>query len=325
MARNEEKAQSLLNRWTSMKQDFSDTFKNRRPYLASQCDNIKDAERWRRQIIREISKKVADIQNAGSGEHVIRDLNDEINKRMREKRHWEKRIVELGGPDYSRSQPQAYDADGSSVQGGGGYKYFGAAKNLPGVRELFQKEERAPKKRSRQDMFKNIEPDYYGFRDEEDDSQLLQEEQEVEAALQKATIEEWNRAEAERKAQVAALHNILLQSRMRDADVNRRNARHANYRRRKGRGEGRRTSVTEEGEGRVRERDGAAEGGADGLALWQVLDHSVKRHDESVVAVCVAWGLSKRFRMTRLPLAAPFRSPIVVAKTRTQRRNPVQK
>lgn len=27
MARNEEKAQSLLNRWTSMKQDFSDTFK----------------------------------------------------------------------------------------------------------------------------------------------------------------------------------------------------------------------------------------------------------------------------------------------------------
>lgn len=95
MARNEEKAQSLLNRWTSMKQDFSDTFKecvsmpirpynlckspcrltgdtmcfvwcicfSRRPYLASQCDNLKDAERWRRQIIREISKKVADIQN----------------------------------------------------------------------------------------------------------------------------------------------------------------------------------------------------------------------------------------------------------------------
>ena len=27
MARNEEKAQSLLNRWTSMKQDFADTFK----------------------------------------------------------------------------------------------------------------------------------------------------------------------------------------------------------------------------------------------------------------------------------------------------------
>lgn len=85
----------------------------------------------------------------GSSEHVIRDLNDEINKRMREKRHWEKRIVQLGGPDYARTQSQMLDADGSSAQGAGGYKYFGAAKNLPGVRELFEKAERAPKKRTR--------------------------------------------------------------------------------------------------------------------------------------------------------------------------------
>lgn len=31
----------------------------------------------------------------------IRDLNDEINKLIREKGHWEKRIVELGGPNYA--------------------------------------------------------------------------------------------------------------------------------------------------------------------------------------------------------------------------------
>jgi hypothetical protein len=37
---------------------------------------------------------------AGLGEFRIRDLNDEINKRLREKRHWEDRIKELGGPDY---------------------------------------------------------------------------------------------------------------------------------------------------------------------------------------------------------------------------------
>lgn len=30
---------------------------------------------------------------------MIRDLNDEINKLLRERRHWEKRIVELGGPE----------------------------------------------------------------------------------------------------------------------------------------------------------------------------------------------------------------------------------
>ncbi|KAI9922661.1 hypothetical protein PsorP6_000878 [Peronosclerospora sorghi] len=85
------------------------------PYLASECDNLRDAERWRRQIIREISKTVTDIQNAGSSEHVIRDLNDDINKRIREKRHWERRIVQLGGMDYTRAQPKDYDADGAAV------------------------------------------------------------------------------------------------------------------------------------------------------------------------------------------------------------------
>lgn len=38
--------------------------------------------------------------SAGLGEFRIRDLNDEINKLLREKRHWEERIVELGGTDY---------------------------------------------------------------------------------------------------------------------------------------------------------------------------------------------------------------------------------
>ncbi|UIZ23317.1 hypothetical protein KXD40_007957 [Peronospora effusa] len=226
MARNEEKAQSLLNRWTSMKQDFGDTFKNRRPYRASQCDNLKDAERWRRQIIREISKKVSDIQNgayvvsmrvdngsfdaalnffiAGSSEHVVRDLNDEINKRICEKRHWERRIVQLGGTDYGRSQPQTYDADGATVSGARGYKYFGAAKDLPGVRELFQKEEREPRKRTRQDMYKHIEPDYYGFRDDEDEQQLKDEE-EAEMRQRQRAMDGWDAAEAKRKAQVAEL------------------------------------------------------------------------------------------------------------------------
>ncbi|CEG39820.1 mRNA splicing factor [Plasmopara halstedii] len=204
MARNEEKAQSLLNRWTSMKQDFADTFKNRRPYLTSQCDNLKDAERWRRQVVREIAKKVADIQNGGSSEHVIRDLNDEINKRILEKRHWERRIIELGGSNYLSTQSQVYDADGVAVTAVGGYKYFGAAKDLPGVRELFQKEEVEPQKRTRDDMYKHIKPDYYGFRDDED-KQQLQDEEEAEKRLQKCAKEDWDAAEAKRRAQMEGL------------------------------------------------------------------------------------------------------------------------
>lgn len=42
---------------------------------------------------------------AGLGEFKIRDLNDEINKLLREKGHWEYRIKELGGPDYRVTSP----------------------------------------------------------------------------------------------------------------------------------------------------------------------------------------------------------------------------
>lgn len=69
---------------------------------------------------------------AGLGEFRIRDLNDEINKLMREKRHWEVQIKTLGGPDHARVGPKMLDQDGKEVPGNRGYKYFGAAKDLPG-------------------------------------------------------------------------------------------------------------------------------------------------------------------------------------------------
>lgn len=45
----------------------------------------------------------------------IRDLNDEINKLIREKGHWERRIVELGGPDYAKAAPAVTDSKGQQV------------------------------------------------------------------------------------------------------------------------------------------------------------------------------------------------------------------
>lgn len=69
---------------------------------------------------------------AGLGEFRIRDLNDEINKLLREKGHWETQIRELGGPDYAKVGPRMLDHEGKEVPGNRGYKYFGAAKDLPG-------------------------------------------------------------------------------------------------------------------------------------------------------------------------------------------------
>jgi hypothetical protein len=69
MARNEEKAQSMLNRFLAAKQDDKRGPKARRPYLASECTDLNEADRWRQQILREIGRKVMEIQNAGLGEH----------------------------------------------------------------------------------------------------------------------------------------------------------------------------------------------------------------------------------------------------------------
>jgi predicted transposase YbfD/YdcC len=44
----------------------------RRPHRASDCHNRHEAERWRQQVIREISKKVSQIQNRTYA-HALRD------------------------------------------------------------------------------------------------------------------------------------------------------------------------------------------------------------------------------------------------------------
>jgi pre-mRNA-splicing factor ISY1 len=201
MARPEEKAQNMLNKWVKMRQEadrasmygggedqYSQPLsKRKRPYLASECDYLQDAEKFRRDIIREIGEHIRKIQNAGMGEHAIRDLNDHINKLLREKFHWNKRIKELKGPDYNaleRRQAReaaavVQDATSSTTTaedeysavvttGYGGYRYFGAARDLPGVKELFERNAEKVMKRKRGDMYKYITPDYYGLRDEED-------------------------------------------------------------------------------------------------------------------------------------------------------------
>eukprot|EP00438_Fugacium_kawagutii_P012968 Skav229738 [mRNA] locus=scaffold1287:202519:210463:+ [translate_table: standard] len=105
------------------------------------------------------------------GEHRIRDLNDEINKDLREKGYWE---------DQTLAQRMSGQQD------------------LPGVRELFETEivPDAPRKtRSHElcgwkQLFQYIQPDYYGWRDEEDGMLVLAEQMFEEQAVKKA-MENW--------------------------------------------------------------------------------------------------------------------------------------
>ncbi|OVA08203.1 Isy1-like splicing [Macleaya cordata] len=204
MARNEEKAQSMLNRFITLKNEEKKKPKERRPFLASDCRDLAEADRWRQQIMREIGRKVADIQNEGLGEHRLRDLNDEINKLIREKGHWERRILELGGPNYTKHSAKMTDLEGNIVDvpnpsgRGPGYRYFGAAKKLPGVKELFEKPPELKKRRSRYEIFKRIDASYYGYRDDEDGI-LEKLEGPAEAEMRSVALKEWQRMEEIKK------------------------------------------------------------------------------------------------------------------------------
>lgn len=163
----------------------------RRPYLAEECADVRGCKRWRREIIQEISQKMSQIQNAGLGEFRLRDLNDEINKLIREKRHWEDRIKKLGGPDYINSN-KMLDHEGKELQWNRGYKYFGAAKDLPGVRELFEPDPPKPIKKTRAEYMRYVDAHYFGYMDEEDGQVLPLE------------------SEAEKKARAEALDNFKM-------------------------------------------------------------------------------------------------------------------
>ncbi|AEE76149.1 putative pre-mRNA-splicing factor Isy1, helix hairpin bin domain superfamily [Arabidopsis thaliana] len=204
MARNEEKAQSMLNRFITQKESEKKKPKERRPYLASECRDLAEADKWRQQILREIGSKVAEIQNEGLGEHRLRDLNDEINKLLRERYHWERRIVELGGHNYSKHSAKMTDLEGNIIDvpnpsgRGPGYRYFGAAKKLPGVRELFEKPPELRKRKTRYDIYKRIDASYYGYRDDEDGI-LEKLERKSEGGMRKRSVEEWRRLDEVRK------------------------------------------------------------------------------------------------------------------------------
>jgi len=62
------------------------------------------------------------LRIAGLTDYEIRDLNDQINKLLREKFHWENQIIALGGANYRRAAGKSTDGDGREVPGQRGYK-----------------------------------------------------------------------------------------------------------------------------------------------------------------------------------------------------------
>jgi pre-mRNA-splicing factor ISY1 len=150
MARNEEKSQSMLFRFREAQAASLGLVgrTDRRPRVAASCKDLRQCERWRGEILRDISRKVSKIQDCkltavgllvqgvcsagltdplvwravGLTDYEVRDLNDEINKLLREKYHWENQIVALGGANYKRAVGKGDNQGGASAPGSRGYK-----------------------------------------------------------------------------------------------------------------------------------------------------------------------------------------------------------
>ncbi|PGH27799.1 pre-mRNA-splicing factor isy1 [Polytolypa hystricis UAMH7299] len=162
-----------------------DIGRTRRPKGITSITAIPVCEKWRGQVLKEISRKVSRIQDQSLSDFQIRDLNDEINKLMREKYMWEIQIRNLGGPNYTRGGGRVYDDEGREIPGGGkGYRYFGRARELPGVKEMFESAARRGRKGGDEDTRgagrglgdmarKHVDAAYFGYGLDEEDGTLL--------------------------------------------------------------------------------------------------------------------------------------------------------
>jgi pre-mRNA-splicing factor ISY1 len=125
---------AMLNRWVRAKRELGQKKplpdkeqQFNRPEDPSEVGNLTEAEAWRGGVVREIIKKVADIQNGSLAEFKIWELNDSINELVKVKGQWERRVLELGGRDY---RADAIDKFGDIPMDGSVYQYYGAAKKL---------------------------------------------------------------------------------------------------------------------------------------------------------------------------------------------------
>lgn len=92
-----------------------------------------------------------------------------------------------------------FDSEGREVPGNRGYKYFGAAKDLPGVRELFEQEPPPPSRKTRAELMKDIDAYYYGYFDD-DDNVLIPLEEKVEKIATQQALQEWKEKQKSRNA-----------------------------------------------------------------------------------------------------------------------------
>lgn len=84
------------------------------------------------------------------------------------------------------------DDDGKEIPGGGrGYRYFGRARELPGVKEMFEGKPKRPDKplEARADLRMRVDAKYYGYGADEEEEALVAYEKGKEEEAREAVME----------------------------------------------------------------------------------------------------------------------------------------
>ena len=83
-----------------------------------------------------------------------------------------------------------FDAQGREIPGFGGYRYFGAAKDLPGVRDIYKREIPIAPAQTAAQLRRCIDQEYFGD-EEAADEELLREEKLEEEVKREGELTEW--------------------------------------------------------------------------------------------------------------------------------------
>ncbi|EPY51608.1 complexed with Cdc5 protein Cwf12 [Schizosaccharomyces cryophilus OY26] len=194
----------------------------KRPRNIKNINSVATCEKHRQSVIKDLSKKINKIQSAQLPDYQVRDLNDAINQLMREKHAWEIQIRDLGGINYIYSKAKLFADDGEKIGEIDDYRYYGRARELPGVKELFEADMTfVPERLRKQEMQqRQLDAWYYGYTPLEEEASLQDYEktisdQRMERLSQERThsLENWKPIVIEHIPAREEVERILLERR----------------------------------------------------------------------------------------------------------------
>ena len=148
MSRNIDRANSLLVKYQESQAEKASGYKDynryKRPTRISSVKSLEEAKNWRAQVINEFKTKNTRIYDPSLNETQIRELNDQLNDLVFEKKRWdrhiEKQLTKSGkhGGKWTNERDRLF-VTGKLVLG---KRYFGRAVELPEIKSYLDEQAR---------------------------------------------------------------------------------------------------------------------------------------------------------------------------------------